>query len=147
MPVYNVVAPAGSLTPEHKHRIAEEITRVHVAVTAAPTEFVNTYFDAVAAGDHFVSGEPGEAVMVIGHIRAGRSDVDKQRLLLEISAAVAEVTGRPVRQVPVIVRDVPAKYIFEGGRIMPEPGQEAAWLAAGDAGEARSAAPTDSSRS
>jgi phenylpyruvate tautomerase PptA (4-oxalocrotonate tautomerase family) len=65
MPVYNVTAPAESLSAQDKRRIAEEITR-------------------------------------------------------------------PVKQVPVIVRDVPAKYIFEGGRIMPEPGQEAAWLAAGE---------------
>jgi phenylpyruvate tautomerase PptA (4-oxalocrotonate tautomerase family) len=56
--------------------------------------------------------------------------VDKQRLLVRIAAAVAEVTDRPVARVAVIVRDVPSRHILEDGRIMPEPGQEAAWLAA-----------------
>ncbi|MFH9350850.1 tautomerase family protein [Kitasatospora sp. NPDC017646] len=134
MPVYQVSAPGNSLSPEDKHRIAEAITGIHVEVTAAPAEFVNTYFDSVAPGDHFVAGEPAtDGVMVIGHIREGRSDADKQRLLVRIAESVAEVTGRPVARVAVIVRDVPSRYIFEGGRIMPEPGQEAAWLAAAPA--------------
>ncbi|MFF2146101.1 tautomerase family protein [Kitasatospora sp. NPDC058190] len=134
MPVYQVSAPADSLSREDKRRIAEAITKIHVEVTAAPAEFVHTSFDAVAPGDHFVAAEPAtDAVMVIGHIREGRSDTDKQRLLVRIAESVAEVTDRPVARVAVIVRDVPSRYIFEGGRIMPEPGQEAAWLAAASA--------------
>jgi hypothetical protein len=34
-------------------------------------------------------------------------------------------------RIRVDLTDVPASWLMEGGRIMPEPGEEADWLAAG----------------
>lgn len=130
MPLYTVTVPAGRLDRSQKQRIARALTRIHVGVTGAPPEFVHTFFEELPRDDHFVAGEPSDMVVVTGHIRDGRSDVDKQRLLREITQDCAEILDRPIAEVATLIRDVPAKYIFEGGEMLPEPGQEAAWLAA-----------------
>jgi phenylpyruvate tautomerase PptA (4-oxalocrotonate tautomerase family) len=132
MPIYTVTAPAGSLTDAQKKSIAEAITRIHVEVTDAPSEFVNTLFNYVGATDQYVAGVPSSPILIFGHIREGRSDADKQRLLKEIVQACAEITDRGLAEFGMAIRDIPSKYLFEGGRIMPEPGHEAEWLAAGE---------------
>ena len=38
------------------------------------------------------------------------------------------LTGQPEGEVLVTVIEVPSENMIEGGRIMPEPGQEQAWL-------------------
>ncbi|MGC0317677.1 nuclear transport factor 2 family protein [Kitasatospora acidiphila] len=129
MPMYSVAFPVDGLTSDQKREIAGAVTRIHAAVTGAPESFVHTSFEAFAAGDYFVGGEPAGPIVITGRIRAGRSDGDKQRILRQLAAAVADITGRPLAEVATIVRDVPSKYIFEGGQLMPEPGQEDAWLA------------------
>jgi phenylpyruvate tautomerase PptA (4-oxalocrotonate tautomerase family) len=127
--MYSVAHPADGLTADQKRGIAAVVTRIHAAVTGAPESFVHTSFEAFAPGDYFVGGEPAGPIVITGRIREGRSDLDKQRILREIADAVADLTGRTLEEVATIVRDVPSKYIFEGGQLMPEPGQEAAWLA------------------
>ena len=42
---------------------------------------------------------------------------------------LADVTGRERAEVGVATVDVPSKWIMEGGELLPEPGEEAAWLA------------------
>jgi hypothetical protein len=47
-----------------------------------------------------------------------------------VSEAVAETVRVDAAQVGVVTRDVPAAWVMEGGAVMPEPGEEDAWLAA-----------------
>jgi hypothetical protein len=44
-------------------------------------------------------------------------------------AALAEALGRAPGDVRVSLLEVPASWVMEGGAVMPEPGEEAAWLA------------------
>ena len=39
-------------------------------------------------------------------------------------------TGIPAERVLVIIENSPAHFAMEGGRVLPNPGEEAAWLAA-----------------
>ena len=48
----------------------------------------------------------------------------------EIADAATRVTGIPVELVLVVIQNSPAHFAIEGGRVLPEPGEEAAWLAA-----------------
>jgi phenylpyruvate tautomerase PptA (4-oxalocrotonate tautomerase family) len=98
-------------------------------VTGAPPALVHVIFDEVAPADSYTAGEPSSDTIITGHIRAGRSDADKQRLLREIAGAAAAITGRPLDTIAVLIRDVPPKYILERGEIAPELGEEDAWLA------------------
>jgi phenylpyruvate tautomerase PptA (4-oxalocrotonate tautomerase family) len=129
MPFYSCNAPAGSLTDSQKDDLAKAITRIHVEVTGAPPDLVHVIYNELAAADSYTAGEPSSDTIITGHIRAGRSDADKQRLLREVAGAAADTAGRPLDTIAVFIRDVPAKYILESGAIVPELGEEDAWLA------------------
>jgi phenylpyruvate tautomerase PptA (4-oxalocrotonate tautomerase family) len=129
MPFFSCNVPAGSLTDSQKDDLAKAITRIHVEVTGGRPELVHVTYNELAAADSYTAGELSSDTIIIGHIRAGRSDIDKQRLLREVTDAVA-AAGRPPDTIAVVIRDVPAKYIIESGEIAPELGEEDAWYAA-----------------
>jgi phenylpyruvate tautomerase PptA (4-oxalocrotonate tautomerase family) len=129
MPFFSCSVPAGSLTDSQKDDLAKAITRIHVEVTGGRPDLVHVTYNELAAADSYTAGEPSSDTIITGHIRAGRSDADKQRLLREVAAA-AEAAGRPLDTILVAIRDVPAKYIIESGEIVPEPGEEDAFYAA-----------------
>jgi phenylpyruvate tautomerase PptA (4-oxalocrotonate tautomerase family) len=128
VPFYSCNVPAGSLTDSQKDDLAKAITRIHADVTGAPPDLVHVIYNELAVADSYTSGEPSSDTIITGHIRAGRSDADKQRLLREVAGAAA-ASGRPLDTIAVVIRDVPAKYILESGAIAPELGEEGAWLA------------------
>jgi phenylpyruvate tautomerase PptA (4-oxalocrotonate tautomerase family) len=129
MPFYSCHVPAGSLTDDQKDDLAKAITRIHAEVTGAPPDLVHVIYNELAAADSYTAGEPSSDIIITGHIRAGRSDADKQRLLREVADAGAGITGRPLDTIAIFIRDVPPKYVLESGEIAPELGEEDAWLA------------------
>jgi phenylpyruvate tautomerase PptA (4-oxalocrotonate tautomerase family) len=129
MPFYSCNVPAGSLTDNEKDDLARAITRIHAEVTGAPPDLVHVIYNELGAADSYTAGEPSTDIIITGHIRAGRSDPEKQRLLREVAGAGAAITRRPLDSIAVLIRDVPAKYILESGEIVPELGEEDAWLA------------------
>ena len=139
MPFYDCNVPAGSVTGEQKEGLAQAITRIHAEVTGAPPDLVHVIYNELAAADSYTAGEPSSDIIITGHIRAGRSDADKQRLLREVAGAGAAITRRPLDTIAVFIRDVPAKYILESGEIAPELGEEDAWLATRERTRAASA--------
>ena len=129
MPFYSCNVPAASLTDNEKDDLARAITRIHAEVTGAPPDLVHVIYNELGAADSYTAGEPSTDIIITGHIRAGRSDPEKQRLLREVAGAGAAITRRPLDSIAVLIRDVPAKYILESGEIVPELGEEDAWLA------------------
>jgi phenylpyruvate tautomerase PptA (4-oxalocrotonate tautomerase family) len=129
VPFYSCNVPAGSLTDDEKNDLAQKITRIHAEVTGAPPALVHVIYHELAAADNYTAGERSSDIIISGHIRAGRSDDDKQRLLREVAAAGAAITRRPLDTIAVFIRDVPPKHILERGEIAPELGEEDAWLA------------------
>jgi len=116
MPVYHCSIPEARLDDARRERIAREITRIHCEKTGAPPEFAHVLFADAADG-----------AAVVGSIRAGRSAALRAEMADAIAAAVADAAGlAPVR---VTLLEVPAAWVMEGGSVMPEPGEEAAWLA------------------
>jgi hypothetical protein len=47
----------------------------------------------------------------------------------EIAGAAAEITGMESARILLIIQNSPARFAMEGGRTLPDPGQEQAWLA------------------
>lgn len=131
MPTYTVTAPQGRLSEEQKGRIAAAITRIHHDVTGAPTYFAQVPFDEPPAGNGFVGGAPlaEDQVFVHGQIRGGRTAENKKKLLqvLEAVAAAAQV---PKGDVWVYIVDLLPAQMAEFGRVLAEPGEEAASTAA-----------------
>jgi phenylpyruvate tautomerase PptA (4-oxalocrotonate tautomerase family) len=130
MPTYRCTTPQGLLDTERKASIAHEITRIHNAITGAATFFAQVIFDEVPVGNYFVGGAPlpGKQIFLNGQIRAGRSALDLQRLLKDLVAGVTAASGLSSLSVWVYVTELPAKRMAEYGHILPEPGDEQAWL-------------------
>jgi phenylpyruvate tautomerase PptA (4-oxalocrotonate tautomerase family) len=130
MPTYRCTTPHGLLDTERKAAIAREITRIHSEVTGAATFFAQVIFDEVPSGNYFVGGAGlhGEQIFVFGQIRAGRSELDLQRLLKDLLAGVAAASGFSSQSVWLYVTELPARLMAEYGHILPEPGDEQSWL-------------------
>jgi phenylpyruvate tautomerase PptA (4-oxalocrotonate tautomerase family) len=124
MPLYRCSVPPGLTSYEQRSRIAKEVTRIHCEVTGAPPVFVHTFFGEDREGRL----PAGKRAFLLGSIRAGRTPEQKQRLASELTSALASVLGIAASEVAVVTADVPARWVMEGGDILPEPGDEAAWL-------------------
>ena len=130
MPTYTLTAPANRLTTEHKARLAFAITRVHNEVTGAATFFAQVIVNEVPEGNYFVGGRPlaDEQIFLHGQIRAGRSVLDRKRLLLALRDAVAEAADAQPSSVWVYLVDLSASDMVEYGHVLPQPGDERTWL-------------------
>jgi len=120
MPLYICSTPAEVLDDQGRQRIAVAITDIHCELTGAPAAFVHVVFDDAQAAKY----------SVYGTIRAGRSERTKTALRERIAQAVAQASRIDPCEVSVLTTDMPASWVMEGGAVMPEPGEEEAWLAA-----------------
>ncbi|MGI9597367.1 MAG: tautomerase family protein [Acidimicrobiales bacterium] len=128
MPLYQCYTPEDSLDDDQRARIAGAITDIHCRLTTAPPTFVHVQFhDRPDRGD-------AQPIKLSGGIRAGRPASVTADLVEQISAAVSEIGGVDRRLITMRTVETPASWILEGGRVMPEPGQEDAWAEAGAGG-------------
>ena len=124
MPLYRCSVVEGSTTEAQRARTAKEIVRIHCDITGAPASFVHAFFAQLPASE--LPG--GVRAFVLGSIRWGRSDDQKAQIVAELCDVLADVLGCERAEVAVATVDVPSKWIMEGGELLPEPGEEAAWL-------------------
>ncbi len=125
MPLYRCIVPPKLTTYAQRAQIAEHVTRIHCEVTGGLPLFVHTFFAEDEAG----MLPADKRALMLGSIRAGRTAEQKTRLVAELEQALAAVLGLAGEQVSVVTVDVPARWVMEGGDILPEPGDEAAWIA------------------
>lgn len=121
--MYTCYSPPGSFGQAERAELAERITDVHCSLTTAPRTFVHVVF---------VEREPdpdGASFAVHGGIRAGRPAEVTEGLIDGMTRAVADVAGEDRALVSMTTRETPASWIMEGGSVLPEPGDEAAWVA------------------
>ena len=129
MPIYTCTTTASTLTGDAKAALAGEIAKIHSAINHVPSTYVNVVFHELASGNIFTDGVPASPVLVGGWVREGHPADETTRLATEIGDAVTRIAGVPAERVLVVMQSSPARYAIEGGRVLPEPGQEAAWIA------------------
>ena len=129
MPLYICNTRKGALDGPAKEQIAKAITDIHCTVTGAPPLFVHAVFFEEAP--QFPLED--KTLFVRGTIRKGRSDQQKNQIAASIRAALVEHGGVDPQSTEALIRETPASWVLEGGEIMPEPGEEAAWFAAQEA--------------
>ena len=128
MPIYRCVIQQNRLSAELKRNIAREITRVHSEVTGAPESFVDVIFEETRRGDWFTGGELSSRSIIQAHIRAGRTDEQKARLMSALSRTWKQVTGQAEQDLEITITDFLAKHIMRGGLLLTEAGEEQQWL-------------------
>ncbi|GJD95862.1 tautomerase family protein [Methylobacterium iners] len=131
MPTYTCQAAPALLTSSRRTALARAITMAHAEVTGAPAYFAQVIFQEVADGSHFIGGAPltDDHLFVYGRIRAGRPAQMRRALIERLVADVAAAAAVPPFSVWVYLLELPASAMAEFGRVLPEPGDEAAWAA------------------
>ncbi len=135
MPLYICTAQPGAIPDEAKGAIAREVTRVHCEVTGAPPTFVHCFFfeqgsPQVAMLQHVFQSSSDRPYVLFGNLRAGRTEDTKDQVIEQMCSGVAAILGIAREQIDMATQDIPAKWVMEGGDLLPEPGEEAAWLVA-----------------
>lgn len=132
MATYICRAPEGLLDAHVKAELAATITGNHAAVTGGGTTFVQVMFRSFAMGDCYIGGKPlaGPHVFIEGHIRAGRSTLERADFVKRTLPAVSELLGVPRYAIWIYLSELPSRAMAEFGHTLPEPGDDAAWLAA-----------------
>lgn len=121
MPLYRCTTPANSLSVDQRSALASSITDIHCDETTAPPTFVHVQFHDAP------SSEP-DRWSIHGGLRAGRPRDVTDRIVERCMAAMVEIAGVRRDRVTMRISETPASWIYEGGRVLPEPGEEAAWL-------------------
>jgi phenylpyruvate tautomerase PptA (4-oxalocrotonate tautomerase family) len=129
MPIYTCTTTESTLSGPIKAALAGEIGTIHSEINHVPSTYVNVVFHELPADSVYTDGVPASPVLVSGWIREGHPKAEVTRLATEIAAAVTRVAGVPAEQVLVVFESSPASFAVEGGRVLPEPGQEQAWIA------------------
>lgn len=138
MPLYLCAAAADAISSEQKRQIANEVTRVHCELTGAPRTFVHCFFfdrdgPQIELLRSVFKSESDKPYILFGNLRAGRTEETKDRVVSEMCSGVASILGVARDEIDMATQDIPAKWVMEGGDLLPEPGEEEAWLRAHEA--------------
>ena len=125
MPLYICNSKPGTVSEQDKAKIADDVTRIHCEVTDAPPTFVHVFF--FEDGPQPPLGD--KQALIYGQIRAGRTDAQRADIANQMGASLAQHTGVAADDLLVFTTDTPASWVMEGGDVLPEPGEEEAWLA------------------
>jgi phenylpyruvate tautomerase PptA (4-oxalocrotonate tautomerase family) len=128
VPIYTCTTNDSTLTAETKAELAAEIASIHSSINHVPATYVNVVFHELAAGNVYTAGVPASPVLVSGWVREGHPEAETTRLATEIAAVVTRITHADAERVLVVMQSSPARFAIEGGRVLPEPGQEQAWI-------------------
>ena len=134
MPIYECLTVEGTLTAEQRMQIAESITTIHAEETGAPADLIHVIFPELPAGHAYTAGRASRPALIRGQVRAGRPPEVRNAILRRIYDSYATVTDTKAADgmgILVAVIDVPAQWVIEAGRILPEPNKadEDAWFA------------------
>ncbi|MET0704355.1 MAG: tautomerase family protein [Mycobacterium sp.] len=130
MPVYICTTTQSTLDANTKAALAADITRIHSRINGVPSTYVNVVFHELAPDDIYTDAAPGRPLIINGWTRTGHPEALTSQLVSEIAGAATDVTGIDADRVLVIIQNSPARFAMEGGRTLPEPGQEKAWIQA-----------------
>ena len=129
MPVYTCTTTTVTLTADIKGALAQEISRIHAEINHVPSTYVNVVFHELPADGIYTDGVPASPVLINGWVRSGHPADKTTHLATEIAAAVSRIANVDPNRVMMVIQNSPASGAVEGGRILPEPGQEQAWIA------------------
>lgn len=133
MPFYHALVQPGLLPEDARQRFADDVVAIHCGVTGAPPSFVHV----LVTEDRRSRLADDKNASIVGTIRAGRTEEQKDEMTLRMRGALAERAGIALATVDATTQDIAASHTMEGGQLLPEPGspEEAAWKLIGSPGD------------
>ena len=128
MPVYTCTTTTSTLTADVKSAVAQRSAESTPRSTTcrAPCQ---RRFPRAARRRDLHRRRPADPVLVNSWVRSGHPADKTTRLATEIAAAVSRIANVDPDRVMMVIQNSPASGAVEGGRVLPEPGQEQAWIA------------------
>ena len=129
MPSYVCSVPSGKLSDAQKQEIATSITHRHCEATGAPPFFVQVVIAEEGSAKRFIGGlATTEYIWIRVDMRAGRSEDQREKLMLRIVDDVRRISGIPAENVWINLCMLEPTDMVEYGRVLPKPGQEQQWF-------------------
>ena len=129
MPTYVCWAERGQISAGQRQRIAAGITLIHSECTGAPPAFVQCIFQDLDAASHYIGGEPApESVWVYGHIRDGRDEEVRERILIRVSELLVDILQIDPSLTWAYINPLANTDMVEFGHTLPLPGAEQHWI-------------------
>ena len=122
MPVYSLTSKE-VIPGKQKQLLVDLFTDTHCNIMIAPEQFVHVLFsDGIPITNQY-------KLYIHANVRKGRAQ-DKIDLLVEtLKNKCAEILRISKEKVHVNLLEINAKWIMEGGHVMPDPGEEDEWTA------------------
>jgi phenylpyruvate tautomerase PptA (4-oxalocrotonate tautomerase family) len=129
MPTYVCSLAEGFVNDSQKAAIAEAVTRVHSEETGAPSYFVQVVIEEKKPADRFLGGSRASGqIWIRGDIRAGRTQAQRNAMMLRIMKEVARITNAKEEEIWVYLCNLEPTDMLEYGHVLPQPGEEADWF-------------------
>ena len=129
MPTYVCSVPNGMLNDAKKQKIAAAITQRHSETTGAPAFFVQVVIEEEGTSKRFIGGAvTDEYIWIRGDLRAGRSNVQLEQIMLNIMNDVSRISSVPPENVWINLCNLAPTDMVEYGRVLPKPGEEQQWF-------------------
>ena len=111
VPTYICRAPAALFGPTSKAALAKCITDIHAEVTGGGRKFTQVIFRGSNQDDCYIAGKvlEGPHCIIQGHIRAGRSAVERAALIRAMLPAISEILGVPRYAVWIYLSELPSR--------------------------------------
>jgi phenylpyruvate tautomerase PptA (4-oxalocrotonate tautomerase family) len=128
MPTYVCLLAEGSVNDEQKEAIAKAVSRIHSEETGAPAYFVQVVIEEKKPSQRFLGGARASGqIWIRGDIRAGRTEAQRNAMMLRMVAEVGRITGDKAQDIWVYLCNLAPTDMVEYGHVLPKPGGEAAW--------------------
>lgn len=129
MPSYICSVPNGQLSETQKQEIATAITKRHCEATGAPPFFVQVVIEEEGSAKRYIGGlATTEYIWIRVDMRAGRTEQQREELMLQIVGDVSRISGVPAENVWINLCMLEPTDMVEYGRVLPGPGKEHEWF-------------------
>ena len=121
MPVYSITSEK-KLAKDIKKKIVDLFTDAHCSIMIAPEQFVHVFFS---------DGMPltgKRSLYIHANVRKGREQHKIDTLKTTLITECARILNVNEDKVHVNLLEINAKWVMEGGHIMPDPGEEDEWM-------------------
>lgn len=121
MPVYSLTSHK-TISDTNKSELVHLFTDTHCGLTGAPEQFVHLLF---------ADGRPlagGNELHIHANVRTGRTPETVETLRDTLVNKSAEILNITPELVGITLLEIQAKWIMEGGYVMPDPGEEDEWM-------------------
>ncbi|WP_258002308.1 tautomerase family protein [Burkholderia sp. WAC0059] len=117
------------MSDAQKQEIATSITNRHCEATGAPPFFVQVVIEEEGSSKRFIGGlATTEYIWIRVDMRAGRSEEQREALMLHIVGDVSRISGIPAENVWINLCMLEPTDMVEYGRVLPGPGKEQQWF-------------------